>query len=99
MPHFLFFGSDGPDGPQIRARVREDHRAYIKVAQPGCRLISAGPLLSDDGEKMNGTFLAFEADDRAAVERFVASDPYNLAKLFERQEIRRINWTVGLPGA
>jgi len=98
MPTFLFFGSDGPGGMEIRARVQPDHRAYIRIAQPGCRLISAGPLVDDSGERMNGTFLAFEADDRAAVERFVAGDPYAKEGLFERTEIRRINWTVGKPG-
>ena len=99
MPYFIFYGSDGPNGDDIRARVREAHRAYIRVAQPGCKLAAAGVLVEDDGGRMDGTLLVFEAQDRAAVERFMAGDPYSLEGLFAKCEIRRWNWVVGAPPA
>ena len=99
MPYFVFYGSDGPDGDAIRAATREAHRAYIRIDQPGCRMAAAGVLVEDDGERMDGTLLVFEADDRAAVERFMAGDPYTAANLFARSEIRRWNWVLGAPPA
>jgi uncharacterized protein YciI len=99
VPYFVFFGSDGPDGDAIRARVREEHRAYLRVDQPGCCSVAAGVLVEDDGVRMDGTLLVFEADDRAAVERFMAKDPYTREKLFARSEIRRWNWLLGAPPA
>lgn len=97
MPYFIFYGADGPGGDEIRARVREAHRAHIRVEQPGCRLAAAGVLVEDDGVRMDGTLLVFEADDRAAVERFMAGDPYSREGLFARVDIRRWNWVVGAP--
>jgi uncharacterized protein YciI len=97
MPYFVFYGSDGPNGDAIRATTREAHRAHIRIDQPGCKLAAAGVLVEDDGVRMDGTLLVFEADDRAAVERFVAGDPYTTAGLFARTEIRRWNWVVGAP--
>ena len=97
MPYFMFFGLDGPHGQEIRGRVREAHRAYLKIPQPGCRIAAAGVLVDDDGEAMNGTLLIFEADDRDAVERFMAGDPYMVESLFARTDIRRWNWTIGAP--
>ncbi|HTK35842.1 MAG TPA: YciI family protein [Caulobacteraceae bacterium] len=99
MPYFMFFGSDGPNGKEIRARVRATHQAYVRTPQPGCRPAAAGVLVDDDGEGMNGSLLIFEADDRAAVERFVGGDPYAAENLFERTEIRRWNWVLGAPAA
>lgn len=97
MPYFVFYGSDGPGGDEIRARVREAHRLYLRQAQPGARVVLGGPLVEDEGGRMDGTLLVFEADDRAAVQRFVAGDPYAQAGLFARTEIRRWNWGLGKP--
>jgi uncharacterized protein YciI len=97
MPYFLFFGSDGPNGDEIRGRVRDEHRAHLKTAGDDCRLMAGGPLVEDDGGRMNGTLLVFEAPDQGVVERFVARDPYMREGLFERTEIRRWNWTAGAP--
>lgn len=44
---------------------------------------------------MCGSLLIFEAQDRAAVERFMATDPYVVEGVFERVDIRRWNWTLG----
>ena len=97
MPYFVFYGTDGPGGEAIRARVREAHRAHIRIDQPGCRMVAAGVLVEDDGARMDGTLLVFDADDRAAVERFMAADPYSREGLFGKIEIRRWNWAVGAP--
>jgi hypothetical protein len=44
---------------------------------------------------MAGSMLIIEVADRAAAEAFAASDPYAVAGLFERVEIRAWRATVG----
>jgi hypothetical protein len=97
MPYFVFFASDRPGMDEVRARVREEHRVRLRQAQPGCRCVLGGPMVADAGARMDGTLLVFEADDRAAVERFMAGDPYVRNDLFERVEIRRWSWGLGKP--
>jgi uncharacterized protein YciI len=62
-----------------------DHMAMIKVA---------GPFLDGDGD-MCGSMFLIEADSREAVAGFNAADPYTLAGLFERVEIRSWRVTLG----
>jgi uncharacterized protein YciI len=40
----------------------------------------------------------FEADDRTAVETFMAGDPYMLEGIFARTEIRAWRWGLNPPG-
>jgi uncharacterized protein YciI len=51
-------------------------------------LLVAGPLLGEDGTSMIGSLLVVEFPDRAAVDRFVAADPYSKAGLFQSVSIR-----------
>ena len=44
---------------------------------------------------MNGSLLAVEVADRAAAEKLLELDPYNLAGLFERTEVRAWKWLLG----
>jgi hypothetical protein len=95
MPLFAFHGLDGPQSGPIRDRVRELHRKHLREERSDCRAVAAGPLMQDDGESMCGSLLVFEAQDRAAVERFMATDPYVVEGVFARVDIRRWNWTLG----
>ena len=97
MPYFVFCAHDKPGMGEARAKVRERHRAYIRVAQDGCRCVAGGPLMDESGAGMNGTLLIFEARDRQAVEHFVANDPYMGENLFARMDIRQWNWGLGQP--
>jgi uncharacterized protein YciI len=97
MPYFVFCAHDKPDAAEARARLRERHRAYIRIAQDGCRCVAGGPLMDEDGGRMTGTLLVFEARDRQAVEAFVATDPYMGERIFMRTDIRRWNWGLGQP--
>jgi uncharacterized protein YciI len=97
MPYFVFCAHDKPGVGDARAKVREQHRAYIRVAQDGCRCVAGGPLMDDSGVSMNGTLLIFEARDRQAVEHFVANDPYMGEAIFARIDIWRWHWGLGQP--
>jgi uncharacterized protein YciI len=91
--HFLFHGIDRDGTAEQRQQLREDHRVSIRRSDPHCRCILGGPLRDAEGA-MIGTALVFVAADAAAVRTFMAPDPYLLAGLFERVEVRR--WTIGL---
>ena len=97
MPYFVFCAHDRPGVGDIRAKVREQHRAYIRIAQDGCRCVAGGPLMEEGGGPMNGTLLIFEARDREAVERFVANDPYAGQAIFAHSDIWRWQWGLGQP--
>ena len=71
---------------QVRADNREAHVAYLKAQ--GERIVSAGPLLSDDGGSMVGSLLIIDVADRAGAEAFSAGDPYAKADLFKSVDIR-----------
>jgi hypothetical protein len=46
---------------------------------------------------MIGTLLILDAEDRAAVERFLAGDPYAKAGLFTKTELLHWQWGFGAP--
>ena len=83
---------DRPDSLERRMAAREAHLAYVGVDRDMVRI--AGPYLDDDG-RMAGSMFVMEAPDRAAVGAFSAADPYVLADLFERVEIRVWRVSVG----
>jgi uncharacterized protein YciI len=92
MAHFVLICTDKPSALALRIATREAHLAHVRQHPGFVRL--AGPLLDDRGE-MAGSLFIVEAPDRAAVEAFTAADPYALAGLFDRVEIRAWRATVG----
>lgn len=97
MPYFVFRGLDREGMLETRQALRERHRAYIREAQPGCRVVAGGPLVDDAGAPMHGSLLVFEAEDRTAAEAFLAGDPYAQASLFRETELHRWQWGLGQP--
>jgi len=95
MPYFVFCAHDKPGMGEARAKVREQHRAYIRIAQDGCRCVAGGPLMDESVARMNGTLLIFDARNRQAVEQFVAGDPYMGEELLARIDIWQWNWGLG----
>jgi uncharacterized protein YciI len=66
--------------------TRDQHFTFI--AQHGANVRFAGPLMSDDGERMVGSLLILEADSLDAAHAWSANDPYNKVGLFESVDIR-----------
>lgn len=91
--HFAFVCLDKPDHGRIRQDNRAAHLDYLQ--QHKDRVLIAGPLLSDDGERPVGSLLVLDFADRAAAEAFAAGDPYAQAGLFESVAIRP--WRQVLP--
>lgn len=97
MPYFVFTGRDRPGQAEVRSRIRDGHRAYIRKAQPACRVVAGGPLTDDADLEMFGTLLVLEAEDRTAALAFLAADPYAQADLFETTTLHRWRWGLGNP--
>ncbi|MCB1684970.1 MAG: YciI family protein [Pseudomonadales bacterium] len=89
---FVLFCEDKAGAESVRLATREAHLAYIGTASDMIRL--AGPMLSDDGQKMCGSMFILEAPDRAAVEAFNRADPYTGAGLWERVVIHAFRQVV-----
>ena len=83
---------DRPDSLDLRMATRAAHLAFIDTVRAQVRL--AGPMLSDDGEKMVGSVFIIETDDIEAARAFNARDPYTLAGLFGKVTIRPFRQVV-----
>ena len=93
---FALICEDKPDGLELRLATREQHLAYVGTV--GDRIRLAGPMLSDDGERMLGSLFLVEADSADEVAALNAADPYTKAGLFERVTIRGFRQVVPAPG-
>ena len=76
---------DKPDSLALRQQSRPDHLAHLERYLD--HLLCAGPLLDEDGTSPIGSLIIVEFDDRAAVDRFLADDPYTKAGLFATVEV------------
>jgi uncharacterized protein YciI len=92
MATFALICLDKPGSVDLRLASREAHLAYVQDHRDLVRL--AGPFLDDEG-RMVGSLFLIEAPDEAAARAFHAADPYVLAGLFERSDLRRWRATVG----
>jgi uncharacterized protein YciI len=87
VPLFGWIGYDGPRGAELRKLHREAHLANIAPLDAAGRVVHAGPLLGDDGTPI-GSLILFEAPDLAAAKAVAAQDPYVVAGVFARYEVR-----------
>ena len=96
--YYAVWATDAPGMLGERERVRDAHR--VRLRAPGAhavKVVAGGPTLGEAGGVMNGSLLVIEADDIEAVRRFVAEDPYSLARVYARVEIRPWQWGLGAP--
>jgi uncharacterized protein YciI len=75
---------DKPDHLPLRAKMRDEHIAYIKGF--AAALVVAGPLLDAAGQPCGATLLV-NLPDRVAAEEFAAGDPFARAGLFAETAI------------
>jgi uncharacterized protein YciI len=81
-----------------RLRVRDAHRARLRAPQPHpVTVVAGGATLAEGDGAMNGTLLVVEADSIDVVRRFVDTDPYALAGVYARVEVRPWQWGLGPP--
>ena len=77
---FAILNHDKPGSLDLRMKVRETHLTFLRGLCT--RLMTAGPILSDDGQTPIGSLVIVEAEDLAAARQLAADDPYAKAGLF-----------------
>jgi uncharacterized protein YciI len=87
--NFIVLGRDVPGGAP-RRRHRAAHLDYIAGRQE--LIVYAGPLLEDGA--MIGSLFVFDLADRAALDAYLADDPYFREGVFETVEIYESRWMV-----
>lgn len=90
--HFSFIGYDKPNSLDLRMENRPAHVEWLK-SNP---IPVAGPMLDDDGNP-NGSVVIIEAEDLAAAQALVETDPYAIAGLFEKTDLKPWKWVIGAP--
>lgn len=84
---------DASGGLERRLAARPDHLAYLQ-SQPAGFIRMAGPFLSEAGDPVGSLFI-FETESVAAIDAYLAGDPYTAVDLFHSIEIRP--WRVVVP--
>jgi uncharacterized protein len=84
---------DRPGGLELRKANRAAHLDYIRATGV---VAQAGPFLDAEGA-MVGSLVILDVPDRAAAEAWAAGDPYAVAGLFAKVEIRAWNRVIGGP--
>jgi uncharacterized protein len=87
--HFVVIARDEPTG-EARLRHRPAHLDFVAERQDD--IVYAGPLL--DGGNMVGSLFVFDLPDRAALDAYLAADPYFTAPIFASVEIFESRWMV-----
>jgi uncharacterized protein YciI len=87
LPLFVYRGTDGPRGAELRKTVRDRHLAHLQSLVDQGRVRFGGPLLDAEGAP-TGSLVILEADDLASARAIAESDPYLVEGVFERVEVQ-----------
>jgi hypothetical protein len=87
--NFVVLGRDKAGG-EARALHRSGHLRYVEGHQS--KIVYAGPLLEQG--RMVGSLFVFDVPDRAALDSYLAGDPYFDPGIFESVEIWESRWMV-----
>ena len=90
MPMFILYAKDVEGSAELRARHRADHLAHVTQLDEAGRIVFAGPLKDEAGERSMGAVIIFEARDLADARATVASDPFTQGGIFAELEIHPV---------
>lgn len=85
---FVIKALDGEGLLEKRMEVRPRH--LENMGKVNGKVICAGGLLDDEG-KMKGSVMVMDFADKAALDAYLASEPYILEHVWEKVEVERIN--------
>lgn len=83
---FVIYCLDKPGAEQTRAANMQAHRDYL--ATEPIKVVLSGPLTTDDGKGIVGSFFMVDAADRTQVEQFQRKDPLFNSGLWASVEVR-----------
>jgi hypothetical protein len=84
---FVVIGKDKGD---LRRQHRAAHLEHVAAEQG--KIVYAGPLIEDG--RMIGSVFVFDLPDRAALDAYMAGDPYFNPGIFASVEIYESRWMV-----
>lgn len=90
---FAIICTDRPGRIARRQELRPSHLDYVDRFKEN--IVTAGPLLAQDGETSVGGLLIVDFPDSAAAEAFIEGAPYSCGGLFEAVVVRP--WRRVLP--
>lgn len=85
---FLVKAYDGPGMLDKRMEVRPRHLEGMKAL--GNQIICAGGLL-DEEDRMKGSALVMEFKDRAALDAYLANEPYVVEGVWQKIDVEVMN--------
>lgn len=88
---FCIIGIDKPDALDLRMANREAHLNYW--GEKGIVKLG-GPFTNDEGDRLEGSMLVIDVEDRAAAQKLADEDPYVIAGLFASRECRAWKWLL-----
>ena len=88
---FLIKAYDGAGKLDKRMEVRPRHLEGMQKL--GEHIICAGGLLDENG-KMKGSALILEMEDRAALDAYLATEPYVTEHVWEKIEVETMNVVI-----
>ena len=86
MPLYVFLGTDGPRGLELRKLHRPAHLAGIDELVAQNRIRHAGPILDESGAP-TGSVILFEAASLEEARQIAANDPYVVEGIFESWQV------------
>jgi hypothetical protein len=93
---FLFLGEDRPGALDLRLATKAAHVRYLNAAPAEVEVLMSGPLAGPDGGEA-GSAIVFRAADARQVRAFLDAEPYHLAGLYAKSEVRPWLWRRGNP--
>lgn len=85
---FIIKAYDGPGMLEKRMEVRPRHLEGMKAL--GGQVICAGGLLDEEG-RMKGSALVMEFPDRAALDQYLAEEPYVTEGVWQKIDVEVMN--------
>lgn len=83
---FVIFCLDKPGAEHTRAANMQAHRDYL--ATDPIKVVLSGPLTTDDGQSVIGSFFLVDAADRGEIEKFQRNDPLFNSGIWASVEVR-----------
>ena len=95
MPQFLVIAYDGtdPDAAARRQAARPTHLEGVKPMVASGEMIAGGAILDEEG-RMIGSATMVEFPDRAALDAWLARDPYVTGDVWRKIEVRPFRLAV-----
>ena len=88
---FAITAYDRPDASERRDAVAAAHHAFQATVMD--RYVARGPMLTDDGQDLIGSFMIVEFPDREACDGFWGREPLNTGGVFS--EVTIDSWRYG----